>query len=218
MFQHTKTVAVSAVSLLLASAATAEDGLYYGFGFGQSTLAHEIHRDTGSPESPSITTRSEETDYSLSANVGYHLSLSDQWFVKLEGFYSLENAETKNKNNLLVTQVELNSTFGGSLKPGVHVTEDFAVYAILGVTALDFDIDNSYPFAPPMRSASETEAAFSYGLGGEAGIGEGWTVVAEYSVTKDVSFDPIPEVAVPGKINPNELDLASFSIGVKHRF
>lgn len=218
MFKSNKLIPLTAFVCLLASTTQAKDGFYAGINVGQSTLAHEIQRDSGTNESPSITTRTEDTDFNIGLNLGYHLSLSENWFSKFEVFYSFENAQSLNKNNLLVTKIDLNSSYGATVKPGYQVTEDFSVYGFFGIIALDFDIDNSYPFAPPMRSDSETETGFQYGFGAEASIDDNWSIVLEYAVTKDVSFDPIPEVAVPGKINPNDLDYANLSVGVRYRF
>ncbi|MFT6350782.1 MAG: hypothetical protein ACJATC_000910, partial [Neptuniibacter pectenicola] len=34
----------------------------------------------------------------------------------------------------------------------------------------------------------------------------------------DLSFDPLPEVAVPGKLNPNEVDFDSLKLSVSYAF
>jgi len=216
--KKTVSIFLAGSACLFARISHANEGFYSGINLGQSTLAHQLQRDSGTKESPSITTRSEDTDFNVNLMVGYRFALSEAWYLNVEGFYSFENASTQNKNNLLVTEIDLNSSYGATLKPGFQVTPDFSVYGIFGVIALDFDVDNSYPFAPPMRSASEREAGFLYGVGAEATVGNGWSVVLEYAVAKGVSFDPIPEVAVPGKVNPNELDYANLSVGVRYRF
>ncbi len=218
MFKNKSTLILAGLAGLFATMTHAENGLYAGFNLGQSTLAHEIQRDSGSKDTPSITTRTEDSDFNVTLNLGYHYNFTESWFAKVEGFYSFENASTLNKNNLLVTKIDLNATYGVTLKPGYKVTEDFSVYGIFGLVALDFDIDNSYPFAPPMRSDDDVETGFQYGFGAEVSVADGWSILVEYVTTKDVSFDPIPEVAVEGKINPNELDLATFNVGVRYLF
>jgi len=219
---NTKSLTVtmlSGITLLSTALLTqADSGFYAGVAIGQSTLAHEIQRDTGSDASPSISTRNEETDIALRFSVGYTVDLTEKTHVAVEGFYSLEDASTLSKNNLLVSRVNLDSTYGFNVKPGIHITEDFTLFAILGLTVLDFELNNSYPFAPPVRSASEQEQAFNFGFGGEYTLTDNFSVFGEYSQVKDVSFDPIPEVAVAGKINPNELDYSSLNIGVKYLF
>jgi len=205
-------------SLLMASSLMAAEGMYYSVSVGQSTLGHEIKRNTGTKESASISTRAEDTDFAVNFAAGYQLSLGERAFVALEGFYSIENAKTLSLNNKLVTEVSLNAAYGAKLKPGVMVTDGFSVFASLGVTVLDFDVDNAYTFAPPMRTASERESVFSFGFGAEYKLNDHVSVIGEVTRTQDVTFDPIPEVAVPGKINRNDLDLSTTTIGIAYRF
>jgi opacity protein-like surface antigen len=88
----------------------------------------------------------------------------------------------------------------------------------LGQTTLDFDINNSYPFAPPLRDGDDSVDEITYGIGAEFSINDHWSVTAQYSQLNDVAFDPLPEVAVPGKINDNEVDFSALTFGVNYNF
>ncbi|MDO6514062.1 MULTISPECIES: outer membrane protein [unclassified Neptuniibacter] len=211
---------VSAVVLssVMSAGAMAADGFYVGGQLQSSTFGHSIERNTGSATSPSITSFAEETDVAVGVHLGYKLHLTDDAFVVAEAFYNDENAETTNINNMLQTQLELNSSYGINFKAGVDVTSKFSVYGIAGATVLDFDIHNSYPFAPPMRSGDASEVGLSLGAGFEYQVDKQWSVKGEYIQINDLSFDPLPEVAVPGKLNPNEVDFDSLKLSVSYAF
>ena len=205
-------------SLGISASALAADGFYAGAKLQSSTFGHELQRNTGAADNPSITTFAEETDVAGGVFLGYKMHVTDDAFVAAELFYNSESASTTNINNMLQTQLELESTYGVNFKAGVDVTEKFSVYGIAGATWLDFDINNSYPFAPPMRSGSTDEVGLSLGAGFEYQVDSAWSVKGEYVQVKDVNFDPLPEVAIPGKINPNEVDYDSLSIAVSYSF
>ena len=205
-------------SVGLTSNALAADGFYVGAKVQSSTFGHELQRNTGAADNPSITTFAEESDVAAGVFLGYKMHVTDDAFVAAEVFYNSENAGTTNINNMLQTQLDLESTYGINFKAGVDVTDKFAVYGIAGASWLDFDIHNSYPFAPPMRSGSADEVGLSLGAGFEYQVDSAWSVKGEYVQVKDVSFDPLPEVAIPGKINPNEVDYDSLSIAVSYSF
>lgn len=139
-------------------------------------------------------------------------------FLAAELFYTDENTETTNINNMLQTIIDLDTSYGLNLKAGFDITDKFSVYGIVGYTTLEFDIDNSYPFAPPMRSGSGDEADLSIGFGAEYMLNMNWSLKAEYIRMSDVDFTPLPEVAVPGKINPNELDYDNLKLGISYSF
>ena len=211
-------IAVMCGSMGFGIHAVAADGFYVGGKVQSSTFGHELQRNTGDVTNPSITTFAEESDIAGGVFLGYKTHLTDDAFVSAEVFYNAENAETTNINNMLQTQLELESTYGINLKAGVDVTDKFSVYGIAGATWLDFDIHNSYPFAPPMTSGDASEAGLSLGAGFEYQVSAEWSVKGEYVQISDVSFDPIPEVAIPGKINPNEVDYDSLSIAISYSF
>lgn len=216
---HRCTLLSAAVTFLVGASPTmAGEGWYIGANIGQSTLSHSIERNTGEASNPSITSLAEESDVAMGLSLGYKIKTSEDTFVAIEGFYSKESAETRNINNMLQTELELNSSYGVNLKAGVEVTPKFSVYALVGATSLDFDIHNSYPFAPPMRSGDADEVGFAIGFGAEYSINKNWSANVEYSRVNDVDFTPLPEVAVPGKINPNEIDFDSFKFGVNYSF
>lgn len=212
------TAVASSLLALSVTAVQAKDGVYIGGSLLNSTLSHTIERNTGTNTSPSITTTSDETDIGFGLSLGYKKHLNDTFYLSGEIFYNEEDVTTRNLNNLLITEVTLNNSYGFKLKSGIDVTNKFSVYSVLGVTTLDVDLNNSYPFAPPKRNASRSESAFNFGFGAAYQVNDKWSVLAEYNQLKDVDFDPIPEVAVPGKINPNELDYSTFVIGVNYAF
>ncbi|MGH1543733.1 MAG: outer membrane protein [Arenicella sp.] len=212
------TAAATLITLSMSNVVQAKDGLYIGSKITNSTLSHSIERNTGSNTTPSISTTNDETDVGLGFNLGYKQHLTDNFYLAGELFYNEEDITTRNLNNLLITEVTLNNSYGFKLRTGIDITDKFSVYSALGITNLDFDLNNSYPFAPPKRSASRSESAFTFGFGGEYQVTDNLSVLAEYSQLNDVDFDPIPEVAVPGKINANELDYSSFTIGVNYAF
>ena len=211
-------VAAALTIVSLSSSAQAADGLYLGGQIQSSTLSHSIERNTGLATSPSITSFAEETDVAIGLHLGYKYHVTDDLFVAAEVFYNDENASTTNINNMLQTKIDLQSSYGVNFKAGVDVTPKFSVYGIAGATALDFDIHNSYPFAPPMRSGSESEVGLTLGLGFEYAVNDKWSVKGEYTRINDVDFSPLPEVAVPGKINPNELDYDSMKLALSYSF
>lgn len=213
-----KTLATLIGAAGLSMSAAASDGIYVSGYLLNTTQDHTIERDTGTNTTPSITTSSEETDVGVGIALGYKMHVDEKVFLAVEGFYNKESAETRNLNNLLVTEVELDSTYGINLKAGFDVTPEFSVYGFVGSTWVDIDLDNSYPFAPPMRSGSETESEFSFGFGLSYSLSEHLSVVGEYTQLNDLDFDPLPEVAVPGKVNPNELDLSSWKVGLSYMF
>jgi len=218
--KNTLAMTVLSSSLLTLSTASvqAKDGIYLGGSLLNSTLSHSIERNTGTNESPSITTTSDETDIGFGLSLGYKKHLTDTFYLAGELFYNEEDVTTRNLNNLLITEVTLNNSYGFRLKSGVDVTDKFSIYNILGVTNLDIELNNSYPFAPPRRNASRSESKFTFGLGAAYQVTDKWSVLAEYNQLNDLDFDPIPEVAVPGKINANELDYSTFVIGVNYAF
>lgn len=208
----------SIVVATLSSTAQAKDGFSLGTQTSNATFSHTIERNTGSNTNPSITARTEESDIAFGLIGGYQFHLSDDFFLGIEAFYNEENVETRNINNLLITELELNNSYGFNLKAGVDVTDKFSVYGLLGQTTLDFDINNSYTFAPPTRSGNTDVDEITFGIGAEYDITDSWSFTARYIQLNDVNFDPLPEVAVPGKINDNQVDYSALSFGVNFNF
>ncbi len=205
-------------SVGMAHTAIAKDGFYLGTTSSYATLGHTIERDTGNNTIASLTSNAEESDLSFGLTAGYKLPVNDSLFIAGEVFYTEESAETRNVNNLLITEVSLENTYGVKLKAGVDINDSFSVYGLVGSTTLDFDLRNSYTFAPPVTNASEDASEFTIGFGAAYQLSDRFSLVAEYAQLSDADFDPIPEVAVPGKINPNELDYSTISFGVNYTF
>ncbi|WP_293269017.1 porin family protein [Neptunomonas sp.] len=211
-------IAAALAAASLGTAAHAGDGLYLGGQIQSSTLSHSIERNTGLATSPSITSFAEESDAAIGLHLGYKYHVRDDLFVAAEVFYTDESTSTTNINNMLQTRIDLQSSYGVNFKAGVDVTRQFSVYGIAGATVLDFDIHNSYPFAPPMRSGSGDEVGLTLGVGFEYAVNDHWSVKGEYTRISDVDFDPLPEVAVPGKINPNDLSHDSMKLALSYSF
>jgi len=211
-------IALAISGMALTGTAVANDGFYIGGQVKSSSFGHTIQRDTGSATNPSLTTFTEESDVAFGIHGGYKMHITDDAFIAAELFYNNETAETRNINNMLQTELELNATYGVNFKAGVDITDRFALYGIAGATVLDFDIHNSYPFAPPMRTGDADEVGLSLGVGFEYQVDNNWSVKGEYVQVNDVDFTPLPEVAVPGKINPNDVDYDSLSISVSYSF
>lgn len=212
------TGAVSALCILFSSSSFADSGFYIGSHVSNFTVGHSIDRDTGTNTTPSILTLAEESDFGFGLNLGYKQQLNEKLYLSGELFYTDQDIETNNVNNLLRTQLTVNESYGAKIKLGFDITEDFSMYGLIGSTTVDFDIRNSYPFAPPVREASEDVSEFTFGLGAEYAVTNHVSVTAEYAQFNDAEFDPIPEVAVPGKINDNELDFSGFTFGLNYRF
>ncbi|WP_281647430.1 porin family protein [Parendozoicomonas sp. Alg238-R29] len=206
------------LALAVAGQASAADGFYVSGFVNNNTLEHSLERDTGTNTTPSITSKSDETDVGFGVGIGYKLHVAEDVFLGAEAFYTKEDVKTTNLNNLLRTEVSLESTYGARLLAGIDITPKVAVYGFAGATRLDFDLRNSYPFAPPVRTATEKETAFNFGFGFAYSINKNLSLIGEYSQINDVDFDPIPEVAVAGKINENELDLSSWKLGLNYSF
>ena len=217
----TRTKIATLIALSSATAFTtahANDGFSIGVNAGNGTFSHTIERNTGTNTTPSITTRTEESDIGYGITAGYQFSVSNDVFFGIEAFYKEESIDSRNINNLLITELSLDNSYGFNLKAGVNVNEKFSVYALLGQTTLDFDINNSYSFAPPTRRGDESIDEVTYGIGAQFAINDHWSVTAQYTQLNDVAFDPLPEVAVPGKINANEVDFSALTFGVNYNF
>lgn len=209
-----------------ASISTAHaDGFYLLGNVGNATLEHSIERSLGAnaptlpaPDAGGVSTV-QETDFSVGVGIGYRANLTKDFFWGIEGFYQGQNVDSRNINGVLVTDIELDSSYGARLLGGVNINDKASIYAIAGVTALDFDINNSYTFAPPVRSRSETESGFTFGLGGDYKLNNRYAVFAQVLRTTDIDFDGIPEVAGnTGRVNPNELDFTEFNLGIRYTF
>jgi len=226
LFLLTSTALASTPAIAAESGASwLSSGLYISGKIGASTLGHTIERNTRGfaglpvPDTGGVSLV-ENTDLSGGVAVGYQQNIfDDRLYVGLEGFFTLEDGSSRNINGVLVTDIDLNFTYGGRLIGGVNVTDKFSVYAHGGVTVLDFDVRNSYTFAPPVTRRSLTETAFSYGVGAAYKFTSAISVFAEYTQIADVKFGGIPEVAGgTGRVNPNELDLNTISLGFKYSF
>ncbi len=199
----------------------------YVFGsIGNSDVSHSIERDIGAnpPMLPvadtSGTTTAQDSGSSYQIGAGYQFDLGDSpFFVALEGFYGIEDIQTRNINSILITEVDVEARYGARVVSGIDVTDNFSFYTHGGYTWVDFDLTNRYTFAPPVTQRSDTESAFSYGMGVRYGITENISAVVDYTRVQDIDFGGIPEVAGnTNRVNPNRLALETISTGLRFSF
>lgn len=211
------TLAASTSLFAFSQATVAEDGFYISGSITATELGHSINRNTGDMNSPSISSNVDKTDIGLRLGAGYKTHVTNDVFVALEGFYSFENASTESLNGMLRSTLDLDATYGADFRLGYDITEKFALYALAGLTVLDFDNDTGYTFAPPMQELSETESGFTYGVGAEIQMTDKISLIGEYRITSDVSFTPNPDV-VGGFVNDNYIDHNALRLGVNYSF
>lgn len=217
-------VAATLVAGATMSSASVAGEFYVAGKISASTFDHTIDRNTEGfvlpvPDSGSTST-ADSTDFAGGVALGYQQNFGqDRFFAGVEGFYNFETGSSENINGVLVTEIDLDASFGARVLAGVNATDRLSLYAHGGLTFLDFDVRNSYTFAPPVRNASETEETFSFGFGASYKVSDHISVFGEYTQTTDADFDGIPEVAGDtGRVNPNDINLNAFSLGLKYAF
>lgn len=218
-------IMTAAIALTFSSAAPsfANDGISVFGGFGSTTQEFNQSRNTGSNQpntgaagGPSGTVVDKETGVSFFGGVGYKTHLGDDTFVRLDGFYSAEDVDTTIINNVLVNNVELNSSYGGDIKLGYDATDKLGIYGLIGATAFDFDSQISYTFAPPMDAVSETEWALTYGAGVELALSDRISTFGEVRIANDVNFTTPTD---KGGVNSNnDLNFTSVRSGLRFSF
>ncbi|MEH6443561.1 MAG: outer membrane beta-barrel protein [Oceanospirillaceae bacterium] len=210
-------------ALVMTTSAKAE-GVYIFGNVNSSSVEHSIERNLGSNpaaisgDSGGVS-NVQDTAFAAGLGIGYKIDLNEDLYIAAEGFYEKNNNSSRNINGVLVTDINLESSYGVRLLAGVNVNKKFSVYAHGGYTELDFDIRNSYTFAPPVKTRSESKGAFAYGVGADYKVNGNYSLYAQYSQIADIDFDGIPEVAGgTGRINPNKLDLSQLTIGLRYAF
>lgn len=223
----TSTFKLMAATAIFTSTATpvvfADSGWYAHAGFNSTTVEQSTTRNTGSNQpnvgpagGASASTVDQDTGASFYIAGGYEIIPFPDSFAAVEVYYADETAETQNINNVKVTDVELNSSYGIDLKLGQNVTEKFAVYGLLGVAQYDFDGQVSYTFAPPIDNIASEEAAFVYGGGVELALNDNWSTIAEVRISNDVEIStPVDRGGIQSR---DELDLLVIRSGLKYRF
>lgn len=217
ILKNSSLITAAALFAFAGQAASAGDGFYVSGSITATDLNHNINRNTGLMDSASVSSSVSDTNVGLRLGAGYKTHLSDKVFVAVEGFYAFENAETESLNGMLVSRLELDASYGADLRLGYDITEEFSLYALAGVTALDFDNNTAYTFAPPMQELSATETGFTYGIGGELQMTDRMSIIAEYRLTKDVDFTPNPD-RVGELVNENLIDHGALRVGVNFSF
>lgn len=200
------------------------EGLYISGSLGSTTLGHTLERNEATPGLPvpdvAGVSLSTATDVSAGLAFGYEFQANNSpFFFGAEAFYTFENSETRNIVGVLATDVSLDASYGARLIGGVDVAPKFSVYGHAGYTQLEFDVRNSYTFAPPVKTHSFSEGGFSYGVGALYHVNDRFSVFTEYTKIPDVDFAGLPEVAGgTGRVNPNDLSLDKVSFGVRMNF
>lgn len=212
-----------ASSALFAGVAQAENGFYISGGINSTTLTQDVSRNTGSNEpntgpagGPSATTTDQDTGASVYVGAGYRFDVLDDSYIEIEGFYADENAETKNLNNVLVSEVELTNSYGIDLHLGQQVTEKISVYGLVGLVQYEGDANQSYTFAPPVTAVQIEETAFVYGAGVELGLTDKISTFGEVRISNDVEFDTPADKG--GITSENNLDFTTIRTGLKFKF
>ena len=222
MNTHLLTLSAIALSLGLTAPAYANGFSVFG-GISSTTQEFNHSRNTGSnlPNvgaggGPSNTVSDQDTGIGFFGGVGYKQEFSNEFFGRVDAFYSTEDANTTIINNVLINEVDLNATYGADIKLGLDVTDKFSVYGLSGLTAYDFDSQISYTFAPPMDAVSETEWAFTYGAGVEIALSDRLSSFGEVRISNDVDF--ATPVDRGGITSQNELDYTVIRSGIRFSF
>jgi len=208
---------------LLSGAAQAE-GFYISGNISATTSGHTLERNSATPGLPVTDTAgvgfSQSTDISGGLALGYEQNIGNgPFFLGAEAFYNFEDGNSRNIVGVLATDVSLNASYGARILAGVEVAPKLSLYGHVGYTKLDFDLRNSYTFAPPVRQASRSEGAISFGAGARYAVSDDLAVFTEFTQVADVEFDGIPEVAGgTGRVNPNRISLSKVSFGIKYDF
>lgn len=210
-------------SLGISSASFAQDGLYVSGGLNNTTIEQGLTRNTGSngpttgpADGPSLSSSDRDTSASVFLGLGYRWDLENDYFTAIEVFYADETAETTNINNVLISNVELDSSYGIDFRAGLDVTDRFGVYGLIGATNYRFDSNLAYTFAPPTDFVEQDEWALVYGAGAEIALTNRITGFGEYRISTDVDFDTPRDKG--GIVSENELDFAGLRTGIRYRF
>ncbi len=225
MITQFRTLAIAAAtsSVLVGGAAYADNGFYVTGGLNSTSLTQTLTRNTGSNQpntgpagGPSISTSDKDTGASFYVSGGYRFDVLSDSYIEIEGFYADETAETKNLNNVLVSQVELKSSYGVDVHLGKQITDTFSVYGLVGLAQYDGNVNLSYTFAPPTDFAEIEETTFVYGAGVEIGLSDKISTFGEVRISNDVEFEtPIDQ---GGLTSVNDLDFTTIRSGLKFKF
>ena len=218
-----KFTVATAMSALLSGAAFADNGFYVTGGFNSTTLQHNLSRNTGATGAaegpvggPSITSVDQETGASFYVSGGYRFEAFEDSFLEIEAFYADETAETQNINGVIVSDIELTSSYGVDVHLGQKITDKFSVYGLVGIAQYEGDANLSYTFAAPTDSVSIEETGFVYGAGVEIGLTSNISTFGEVRITNDLEFDtPVDQGGVTSE---NDLDFTGIRTGLKYKF
>ena len=213
----------AALASVLTGTASAESGWYVHGGINSTTFEQSTTRNTGTNQpnvgpagGASASTSDQDTGASFYIAGGYEIKPFPDSFAAVEVYYADETAETQNINNVKITDVSLNSSYGIDLKLGHNVTDKFAVYGLIGVAQYDFDGAISYTFAPPVDDISSEEAGFVYGGGVEIDFNDNWSTIAEVRITNDLDLStPVDRGAIQSS---DDLNFTVVRSGLKYRF
>ena len=211
------------LSFISASPAFAQTGFYIHGGVNSTTAEQSVSRNTGTNEptigpagGPSISVTDQDTAASVYIAGGYEYRPLPDFFAALELYYADERADTVTLNNVKVTDLQLDTSYGVDLKFGHDVTDKFSIYGLVGVAQYEFDGQVSYTFADPIDDISNEEVAFVYGAGVEVKLTDQVSTLAEFRLTNDFEFDT--PVDRGGILSDDELELTTIRAGLKYRF
>lgn len=217
-------VATAATLTAFAAAPAMAEGFYASGNIGLTSLGHTLERREATPGLPvpdsAGVSRVQTDDASIGLALGYqHDFQNSNFFLGGEAFYNHETANTRNIVGVLGTDINLNASYGARAIAGVKVTPKFSLYGHVGYTQLDFDVHNSYTFAPPTRDANFDQGGLSLGVGALYAVNDRVSVFADYTKVTGVDFNGLPEVAGgTGRVNANSLDIDRISYGVRVAF
>ena len=211
---------------MLTGAAHADNGFYVSGGLNSTTLNQNVTRNTGTnlPTSPdtgpanggSFSTNDRDTGASFYGAAGYRFEVLNDNFFEVEAYYADETANTVNVNSLIVSEVELDQSYGLDLHMGKQVTDTFGIYGLVGVAQYDFDVTQSYTFAPPVDLVSAEETAFVYGAGVNIALTDRLSTFGEVRITNDLDYSTPTDRG--GITSSNELDLTVVRTGIRYSF
>lgn len=205
------------------TSAFAGDGIFVSGGINSTTQEFNQTRNTGSNE-PNVgpaggasgSVVDKNTEIGFVGGLGYKHHISEDFYLSLEAFYSVESANTVTINNVLINDTELDATYGGDLRIGTDINDKVSIYGLSSLTAFDFDTELSYTFAPPVDEVSSTEWAFVYGGGVEVNITDNVSTFGEFRIANDIGFNTPTDRG--GITSENELNYSVIRTGLRYSF
>ncbi len=177
----------------LFSAGSRASNLYFGGNLNHSHGQHKIAEiaDGGTPFfiNPERTT-TDSKNVGFGFNAGYKIDLNQDFYLAPEIFFDQLNNRSSDPAsndgsdfNFKQDFLTLNYRYGAQAKLGLKATENFSLFAIGGVTNVDYDINwNSLSTGifSKYSSYGSQKIAFLYGIGLAYNISDKWTIQGSY--------------------------------------